>query len=326
MQKITGEKLAACIHNTLRKEIKETGAVACSRFTDAQLEVYNTTDIFRVRAKLPACITLDFYTDATEMAVDFTVLYTGPWGNTSIADLYVDGVFLQEVNFPIHPAVAEHLIFSLPDGNKRVTFWFSKQLQITVDALYLTDGASCSFLPERKKYLALGDSITFSSAPHPSFAYTSQVARRFDFELINQAVGGYVFCADSLDADLPLKPDIITVAYGTNDNRSDVAAYRKRVADYLNKLCEIFPGVPTLVITPLWRMDLSGSAGFERIYPEIEAESATHPQISVLDGRKVLPHRSFVFGDEFLHPNDLGMTLYAQAVGDAIEKMLEPDK
>ena len=85
----------------------------------------------------------------------------------------------------------------------------------------------------------IGDSITQGmDARGPASAYAVQLARVLDVELLNQGVGGHIFDLDALDDELPYHPDIITIAYGTNDWSRDTTREEisSRVERYLTRL------------------------------------------------------------------------------------------
>ena len=320
MYRLSGSDLLPLVRNALRTELDEQNRVRFFRFTPKQMEEYGKESVFAIRSLLTNGVTLDFVTDSLHLELAWELVQRGPWDVSDVVDLYLDGVLVQSQALPNEPDSATRLTFSLPEGKKRVTFWFPRTFVIALTELILSDGASVELLPARKNYLALGDSITFSSAQHPSLSYCAQVASHFGWELYNQGIGGYVFCADSLDSNFPWKPDVITVAYGTNDNRSDRDAYRIRVRTYLERLCAIWPDIPIFLITPLWRLDISGTEPFDWIYPVIEEECARHPQISVIDGRTAMPRLPEFYSDAYLHPNNLGMTFYAQSIVRTMEQ------
>ena len=319
MRRITGSELLPYVHNCLRAELDEKDRVRFFRFADRQFQEYKKNPFFAARAILPAGVKLEFYTDSMHLVLSWDLVKNGPWKTESVVDMYIDGVFVKEVPFSeeLEPTVC--LSVELPIGMKRITFWFNKTFDVALRELSVEANAVLQPVPIYNKYLALGDSITFSSAQHPSLGYAMQVAEHFNWELYNQGVGGYYYDANSLDPELPLTPDIITVAYGTNDNRSDRQAYRNRVGNYLERLISIWPDIPVFVITPLWRLDLNGKESFDWIYPVIEEECSRFPQITVIDGRTAMPRLPEFYSDGYLHPNDFGMTCYANIIIQAIE-------
>lgn len=319
MRRIIGKELLPLVHNCLRAEVDEQNRVRLFRFTETQMEEYAKESVFAIRSLLGSGVTFDFITDSQHLEIAWELVQNGPWAVKPVCDLWVDGVLVQSWELSEEPQETERFTVELPAGKKRVTFWLPRTIVVAVTEILLSEGAQAEPVPERKKYLTMGDSITFSSARHPSLSYAAQVAAHFGWELYNQGVGGYVFRADSLDSQIALQPDVITVAYGTNDNRSDRDAYRIRVREYLEKLHTIWPEVPVFLITPLWRLDVSGTEGFDWIYPVIEEECAKYPQITVVDGRTAMPRLPDFYSDAFLHPNDLGMTHYAQSIVRVME-------
>ena len=318
MKKLEREALLPYIHNSLRTEIDENGLVRFYRFTDRQLREYDKSEKFPVRAALNSGIKLEFYTDSLTLELSWELLQQAPWLNKSMVELYVNGDLEKQWDFQGDPDKSVCIAASLPAGMKRIEFWLNHNLDVALCAMSVDENAVLQVVPEKKKYLALGDSITYSSALRPSRGYAMQVAQHFGWELHNQGVGGYYYDADSLDPDIMEKPDVITVAYGTNDRRDDRQAYQQRVGKYLERLVFLWPDVPVFVIMPLWRMDISGTDAFDWIYPCIQAECEKYPQITVIDGRNAMPHVGELYTDG-LHPNDEGMTYYANYVIQAIK-------
>ncbi|MBN1669389.1 MAG: SGNH/GDSL hydrolase family protein [Kiritimatiellae bacterium] len=116
--------------------------------------------------------------------------------------------------------------------------------------------------------------------------------------------------------DLHLKPDLVTVAYGTNDwNFHETAdAFRAACSGYLAKLADLVPEARVVVLTPIWRADLDESktmGPFSLVADIIREESAAHPGIEVVDGLGLVPHTPEYYADQRVHPNDLGFMHYA---------------
>ena len=321
MRKIIGEELFKCVHNALRKEIDFKGRVRFFRFTEKQLIAYKKDKIFEERAVLHSGVKLDFFTDSQYFGLSWELIKKGPWNDESVADLYVDGVLVKSYHFSEFSDKKVTILEKLKKGKKRIEFWFSKAFEIALSEMFVSKDATITHIKKKRNYIAFGDSITFSSALHPSLGYAMQIAEHFGWELYNQGVGGYYFNEESLDEEIPIVPDVITVAYGTNDDRSNRDLYRKRVYDYLQRLTSIWNNVPIFVITPLWRLDLKESEDFIWVYDVIENECKKFPQISVIDGRNMMPRTKDFYSDGFLHPNDCGMTLYAKNVINIMQKL-----
>ncbi len=161
-----------------------------------------------------------------------------------------------------------------------------------------------------------GDSITQGFNAHmPSMTYTSLIGQHYDMEMLNFGVGGYWFERKSLGGmeDLP-KPDMVIIAYGTNDwvMVSSMEQMRENVCGFLDEIDNLYNGIPTYLITPIWRADKDTQHGvgkFEDMCSMVKEEALKHKDIKVLDGLKIPLADPKLFGDGFLHPNAEGFRI-----------------
>jgi len=185
-----------------------------------------------------------------------------------------------------------------------------------------TDAEAC---PRKRNYLALGDSITQGyDALHPNQSYANLLADALDAHVLNQAIGGDVFCPENLDPALPFQPDLITVAYGTND-WGTCALREDTVRAYLDKLTGLYPGVPVFLLLPIWRSveeEVREGISLQQGRELIARCAEKHDSIRVIDCSRFVPHLAQYFYDEVLHPNDMGFLYYAGALEQAIGKHL----
>ena len=191
---------------------------------------------------------------------------------------------------------------------------------IALKNISLAPGASLCTLEEgtpdgdfpgriRKKLLCYGDSITQGyDALHPSQGYAVRLARYFDWELWNAGLSGYIFDAGLLDEKLPFQPDIVTVAFGTNDwNWAESKEEAVRNAErYFDKIMELYPGRPIFYFSPLWRGDtgVPTKAGEFRPFCLALLNAAKERGIETIDGYLAAPHKEDALADGILHPND----------------------
>lgn len=182
---------------------------------------------------------------------------------------------------------------------------------------------------ERKVCYCFGDSITQGfNAHNPSQTYTSIIGRRFEMETLNFGIGGYWFEADSLSGVQALpKPDMITIAYGTNDWNSlpSLELMREKTAAYLDAIEQLYSGIPTFVITPIWRadMDCQKAVGpFELMCKMVAEEASRHPDNVVIDGLAIPMHNRNLYGDGYLHPNAEGFRIMGAHICNAIQDFL----
>ncbi|MDA3961358.1 MAG: SGNH/GDSL hydrolase family protein [Planctomycetota bacterium] len=128
----------------------------------------------------------------------------------------------------------------------------------TVRRAELAPGAIIHDVPRASgSLLVLGDSISqgmTSSGMMGSYAW--RLAQLQGLTLFDAAVGGHRFDVNSLCNDIPIRGDIVTVAYGTNDWSSG-AAHDEILAEaeaYLTALRTIQPHDPIVLISPIWRV------------------------------------------------------------------------
>ena len=144
--------------------------------------------------------------------------------------------------------------------------------------------------------------------------------------LLNQGVGGYKFIAESLDPEIPYKPDLITVAYGTNDWSSieNLEILKKNCFEYISKLTDIFPETKIAVITPLWRADMKEVKAMGTLCEACDAIKSVcseFRQIYVLNGFELAPHIPEFYGDRKLHPSGEGFLYMAMNILNKFEKL-----
>jgi lysophospholipase L1-like esterase len=165
--------------------------------------------------------------------------------------------------------------------------------------------------------LVLGDSITQGyDAVYPSQSYANKLAWALDAEIVNQAIGGEIFRPAILDENLPFTPDLITVAFGTNDWSGQTAENFEKNADgFYTKLATLYPNTPVFAILPIWRADwekVTRAKPFHESREILRGLAEKHPNFRVIDGMSLTPHLPAFFSDLYLHPNDLGFEIYAQ--------------
>ena len=329
--KLEPKDLSQIIHNTLSYSFDEKGGVHFHRFTKQQRQTYGAqSPDWEMKCCASASVTLDLITNSDSIALKFD-LYPGSSRRWASIDLYVDGVFYAS-------RYAEDLSvklagFSLPEGQHRVTVYFPWSAQTALNEVHLSDGASLLPVEKKRKLLFFGDSITQGYVSRfSSLSYVNQTARVLDAEVVNQGVGGYYFNAATIDDSLLFwKPDLITVAYGTNDySRYESGdAYAEHTGRYLRKLAGLFPETPILGILPIYRNDLNHQARkVYRTYSLDDARAALSAQYEACPNGYVLaqtgiPHIPQAYGPDFLHPNDFGFSIMAQGVSRKIQEILE---
>lgn len=330
MKSLLPEQMLDSVHNALFTYITEDGAIHFDRFTEKQHAEYDshTEKEYGIRAKASSNILLDFISDTDTL--ELTVSTFIATGQKKISfDFFVDGVLtdsaLRDEFFE-----KEKFTFSAPSGSHRLTVYLPWSSETVLHDIQIDDGADFAPVERGARILALGDSITQGYiATHACQSYIGKVTHALDAEILNQGVGGYRFLKESLDEQLPFIPDVVTVAYGTNDfaRYKDFASYKKYATEYFERLTEIYPTTPILVITPIYRgrtdvMNAQRDYTFVQAHELVESICAGYDNITVLDGLSFYPHPAEYFAPDYLHPNDIGFSYYAEAVETALKGVL----
>ena len=297
----------------------ENDTVFFERFTKKQQTAYDIKDGLKARAACASGIYFDFETDSSYVKIDCNFLKRAR--NFGYFDLYIDNVFTETVGKDT-AGNEETVVFNIPDNGRtkhRITIYLPHLLEIGIVNFEVDKNATVKPVKkEDKLLLCLGDSITQGmDAKLPSSAYPVQIARELKMELLNQSVGGYVYDSKSLDKDLYANPNMIIVAYGTNDWNicNDKVSFRNNVDDYFNTLTAIYDPKIINVITPIWRYDIceSKAVSFGELSGTIEKNALKYGITNVINGMNLLPHNlKFYAGDTNIHPSDFGFMHYTK--------------
>lgn len=324
---INSTGLEKLLRNYLEIEQTEEGLVI-HRFTERQRSVYDLQENWKIRARCPSGVSLEMFTNARCIRLLFFILEkTREW---SFFDLFINGVFIDSRSSYSHDGVLHTVEFELAGKQRkdpqRVTIYLPYNIYLALQSAEIIDGeAEPVTEPIRKKLLCLGDSITQGmDAYYPSSTFPVQLARFFEMDLLNQGVGGYIFNTHSLDEEISYKPDLVTVAYGTNDWRkySEHQEFMRECSLYMERLTDIFSEAKIFVITPLWRADSdqpSPMGPFSTLQETISSVCSAYPQITVLPGLNMMPNLKRYFTDG-LHPTDEGYGHYSTSL---IKSMLD---
>ena len=241
--------------------------------------------------------------------------------------MFVDGVLTKHFGHDNVIEVTSKLRLSLPEGTHRVKIVFPNLFDAHICFLALDDGASCTPIKKQLKLLCMGDSITQGyDARHPSCSYANLLADHLGAEMLNQGVGGEIFFPELIDKELGYTPDVVTVAYGTNDwNRKTKENTEDRARRFYENLCAAFPRARLLAITPIWRADGTEPREFGPFEDActVAREAAQRAGATVVDGLTLVPHTRESFADKRLHPNDDAFLLYAEKLLSHIKPLLE---
>ncbi len=297
------------------------GHIACAyendmftyaRFTPGQVDDFEKRfAVFRERCERSTGVRIEFETDSRAIRVD--VAAAGRY------ELLMDGLAVQYKEC----AANDSLYATFPEGNKHITVMLPWNTRGALSLIMLDEGSYVKPHEFKRKFLFLGDSITQgASAIRPTMTYAGRVARWFDADYLNLGVGGTKFFPETL-VKPDFEPDTVFIAYGTNDfNSSPKDRFQRECKQYMDIVKQWYPDKTVYVISPIWRLDHelvrpAGTLQEVRAYiiEQIEAHGFTH-----IDGWKLVPHDSDYFADVKLHPNDMGMSVYAEQLIKAIIK------
>ncbi len=286
------------------------------RLTERQIAHLDAaSEAWGVRARCTAGVRLVVRTDAESVELVGRVL-PGARSYAGI-DVEVDGKSVAAHRLEAGP---ETLALSLAGfEEKKIREWdvtFPQSAILEIDALNVPEGTVVEPVDRPShRLLCLGDSITQGmDALGPASAYPLQLARMLNADLLNQGVGGHIFDADALDPELPYHPNLVTIAYGTNDwgRELTVDEISKQVNAYLRVLLPSVEGADVVVVTPIWRKTGQEvrAGGNLTAFSRVIRDNASGLGVRVVDGLGLVPHRPDLLPDG-THPNDEGFLHYA---------------
>lgn len=312
------------------------------RFTKDQREFTRHEDRYYHRGMAAAGICFCFETDSESLTLEMECLSTQVRDYFSF-EVFADGKLVGYLdNFPEEGLPPQHYhltelpkidgvfrkTFALGAGEKtvRVNFPWSKLVRIR--SVGLDDGAKILPVKRQKKLLAFGDSITHGmDAYRPSQRYIARLADFLQADEYNKAIAGETYCPGLAACKDDFTPDYITVAYGTNDwslkNKESLVENTRLFYENLQKN---YPGVPTFVLTPLWRADGEEDrpfGSFDEVEAVIRGNAADFPQIQVIRGYDLIPHDTKYFVEAKLHPTSEGFAHYGKNLCAEIRALLK---
>lgn len=195
---------------------------------------------------------------------------------------------------------------------REVTLWLPCLAGCEVGDLW-TNGLTVEPLPARPELLVLGDSIAQGFVvDDPALSWPVVLAKRLGFDLLNQGLYGQVFQQGTVAglAGRPA-PARIVVEFGTNyrfEPCEDVRTQREATG-YLREVSQVWPDVPTQVMTPIWHDEATSPTHAHSCYEQvpyiIRRAAAPHAQMSVVEGTQLLDHDPSLLADPD-HPNAAG--------------------
>lgn len=308
---------------------KEADGIHFCRFTDWQAELYRTVHPdFYYKVPATANVRLDFVTDSKTLSVG--VIYSKASSRRfGFTDVFCNGKAIAHVGTD---AIAEGLYektLDLGDGEKTIRIQLPWSVKTVLADLSLDDGATVIPVKKERKMLIFGDSITQGyDAKYPSASYAAILADRLCADARNKGIGGEKFfpaLVERPESD-GFAPDLITVAYGTNDWAGLESPERLELPmrAFYTKLCELYPAVPVFALAPIWRCDendgIHPTGPFSVVEEMLRRTAQNLPTVTVIPCYDFVPHDPAFFTD--IHPNDLGFASYADRLLSAISPLL----
>lgn len=322
---ISNEQLRSTITGAA-EFLEENGHLAPYRFGKHVREcVYGEGNAFHHTMSMTSGVVCRFVTDSENLSFSYTVSasYVNP---EQTFDVWADGVFYATQSCSSTKGCVS---VTLPQGEKTVTIYYPHHADGRIFDIALDTGAYFAPAPRQKhRILFIGDSITHGeSAAHASMTYAHQVARSLDAEIVNQGIGGEGFRAAATDAELCFDPDLVCVAYGTNDwsHSPSYEDMEARANAHLQALRARYPHAKIAVILPIWRADhtlTTKKVGSFEDARHLLREAAARVDATVIDGLLLVPHVTDVFADARLHPNEFGFQFYAENLLPHFKKIL----
>ena len=212
---------------------------------------------------------------------------------------------------------------NLKDGMKRITIHLPGSCSVRIANFNIDKDAKVESIKYDKKAMFFGDSITHAAyLDFPSLNYSNIISKRLNMKSINQAIGGDVFDKNHLDFLPDFNPDIVFVAYGTNDWLSENDTCQEKSMEYFSKLVSIYGESKVNVILPIWRGDSCAYPELKNSFHDIRniiKVNAESKGLNVIDGLDFVPHIEMLFYDKFLHPNEMGFAFYADKLENAVK-------
>lgn len=308
------------------------------RFCEAETNYYRNTE-FMQKTLSTSGIKLSFKTNSSFLKLNFKIL-PGATRTYFAVCIFVNGKIAGVIkNFEDKCVLGKHYpsmqfelgdfegSFDLGDGEKEIKIAFPWSVQAVLKEIELSDNATLTPVKKDKIMLCYGDSITHGyDALYPHKSYAELLAGFFDAEIHNKAIGAEIFCPSLSKIKMPYTPDIITVAYGTNDwNKCDRETFENNCTLFFKNLATNYPDTPIFAITPLWRKEYTETrplGKFSYVADFIKNVCSKYKNITVIEGFDIIGHDEVYFADFRLHPNDNGYKIYADYLYEKISKAL----
>ena len=308
--------------------VRRDDCIVPHRFTAAEMHAFDGNADFQRKSYAASCVRLAFVTDAKGFSMSYHVV-KGSSRTFYYFDVYVNGVMVQHSGHESFVECPDNELHVTLDGQPNtVVVYFPCLSEIDIKSFELEGGRVIAPAFRLRTLFSYGDSITQGyDARYPSLAYPNQLADAIGAEVFNKAIGGDVFNPALATATSPHKPDIITVAYGTNDwsHKNKKETFFAQMNGFYANLHNLYPNVPVFAILPIWRRDrdrVTDIGTFDELRGYLTEAVKPYANFRLLDGYQYVPHLEEAFSDKYLHPNDFGFEFYAKNLIAEIKEAL----
>ena len=312
------------------------------RFNQQEEELYKAVGYkFYKKTLANSCITIEFQTNSASLFLK-TCVTPRSSRNFYSHDVYVDGVFCDSlkgiVDLPDDDSIKSEIVeknFVLGENGKLKNIRIHLPWSCSSDIIELSidDGATVfstdKDINKKTKILLYGDSITQGyDADYTSNSYASRLMLNLNAEARNKGIGGEVFRPELTEIkNEDFEPDIITVAYGTNDWSGGISkeVFESKINDFFAYVAKNYPNAKIFAIAPIWRADYLEDRPFGKFKDLKKCLSNVankYSNITLIDGFDFVPHDCNLFSDKSLHPNDEGFAYYANSLLKEMQKHL----
>lgn len=298
-------------------DVKNTDSgVEFYRLTKAQVDGFVKEQADHIKkVYATSCVRLDFHTNSKTLKFAFSDIRCGSSRTYYSFDVYENGEMIYSYFEHYTNVKSDEFTVEL-SGDSHVQIFFPNLAAVTVGEVSLDDGAKLQPAKLSCNLLMHGDSITQGYDAHlSSMSYANLLARKLNANVVNTAIGGAVFNPEIIDKPEGFTPDIITVAYGTNDwSKLKKEAFINNFDAFLKKLKQTYPTSKAYFILPLWRGDSEervtdcGKFLDHLAYMKEQIESYG---FTAIDGFPLVPRDASMYSPDLLHPVDVGFVHYA---------------
>ena len=218
--------------------------------------------------------------------------------------------------------------FTFDGLEKEFSLYFPFSAITFIKEIVVDDGAYIKPIKPDKILLAYGDSITHGYDCFRSYdSYINKVASELGYQVYNKAVGGEIFFPTLAKIKDGFTPDLITVAYGTNDWNTNVTAetLKDNCYNFIYGLRENYKNTKIVVISPIWRKDaneIRASGSFYNLSNLIKEQTEKFNNVYFINGFDFVPKDTSFFSDKRLHPNAEGFEHYAKNLLKELKKII----